>query len=143
MPEFGIVRVFIIKIKLWLEQAINVSFEKACNMLNFAEFSGKMFLVYCESSNDSRTPVGVLLLSFRGVFFASIERIGIFSGSTIYSDAGRGTGIEESFGVFGVFGVLFCRNKELGLEIRNLVLKIANFSVSGFCDMRRISLDTF
>jgi hypothetical protein len=74
-------------------------------MLDFAEFNGKMFLVYYENSDDSRTPVGVLLLSFRGVFFASIERIGIFCGSATYSDAGRGMGIEESF---GVFGVLFC-----------------------------------
>jgi hypothetical protein len=74
-------------------------------MLDFAEFGGKMFLVYYESSNDSRTPVGVLLLLFRGVFFASIERIGIFCGSMTYSDAGRGMGIEE---LFGVFGVLFC-----------------------------------
>jgi hypothetical protein len=102
MPEFEIVRMFIIKIKLWLEQAISVSFKKACNMLDFAEFSGKMFLIYYEGSDDNRTPVGVLLLSFRGVFFASIERIGIFCGSTIYSDAGRGMGIEELFGVFGV-----------------------------------------
>jgi hypothetical protein len=105
MPKFGIVRVFIIKMKLWLEQAINVFFEKACNMLDFAEFGGKMFLVYYKSSNDSRTPVGVLFLSFRDVFFASIEKIGIFCGSTAYSDAGRGMGIKESF---GVFGVLFC-----------------------------------
>jgi hypothetical protein len=74
-------------------------------MLNFAEFGGKVFLVYCENSDDSRTPVGVLLLSFRGVFFASIERIGIFCDSATYSDAGRGMGIEELFGVFGVF---FC-----------------------------------
>jgi hypothetical protein len=79
----------------------SVSFKKACNMLDFAEFDGKMFLVYYENSNDSRTPAGVLLLSFRGVFFASIERIGIFCDSTTYSDAGRGMGIEESFGVFG------------------------------------------
>jgi hypothetical protein len=140
MPEFGIVKVFIVKMKLRLEQAIGIFFEKACNMLDFAEFGGKMFFVYYESSDDSRTPVGVLLLLFRGVFFASIERIGIFCGSAIYSDAGRGMGIEESF---GVFGVLFCRDKELGLEIRNLVLEVANFSVSGFCDMRKISLDTF
>jgi hypothetical protein len=105
MPKFGIVRVFIIKMKLWLEQAIGVFFEKACNMLDFAEFGGKMFFVYCKGSDDSRTLVGVLLLSFRGVFFASIEKIGIFCGSTAYSDAGRGMGIEESF---GVFGVLFC-----------------------------------
>jgi hypothetical protein len=103
MPKFGIVRVFIIKIKLWLKQAIGVSFEKACNMLDFAEFGGKIFLVYCESSNDSRTPVDVLLLLFRGILFASIEKIGIFCGSTAYSNAGRGIGIEESFGVFGVF----------------------------------------
>jgi hypothetical protein len=32
MPKFGIVRVFIIKMKLWLEQAIGVPFEKACNV---------------------------------------------------------------------------------------------------------------
>jgi hypothetical protein len=56
-------------------------------MLDFAEFDGKMFLVYYKNSNDSRTPVDVLLLSFRGIFFASIERIGIFYGSTAYSDA--------------------------------------------------------
>jgi hypothetical protein len=74
-------------------------------MLDFAEFGRKMFLVNYKSSNDSRTPVGVLLLLFRRVFFASIERIGIFCGSTIYSDAGRGMGIEK---LFGVFGVLFC-----------------------------------
>jgi hypothetical protein len=140
MPKFGIVKMFIIKIKLWLEQAIGVSFKKACNMLNFAEFGRKMFLVYCENSDDSRTLVGILLLSFRGIFFASIERIGIFYGSTAYSDAGRGIGIEKSF---GVFGVLFYRDKELGLEIRNLVLEIADFSVSGSCGMRKISLDTF
>jgi hypothetical protein len=73
-------------------------------------------------------------------FFASIERIGIFCGSTIYSNAGRGMGIEESF---GVFGVLFCRGKELALEVCNLVLKIADFSVSGSRGMRKISLDTF
>jgi hypothetical protein len=47
-------------------------------MLNFAEFGGKVFLVYCKGSDDSRTLIGVLLLSFRGVFFASIEKIGIF-----------------------------------------------------------------
>jgi hypothetical protein len=140
MPEFGIVRVFIIKMKLRLEQAIGIFFEKACNMLDFAEFGGKMFLVYYKSSNDSRTLIGVLLLLFRGIFFASIERIGIFYSSAIYSDAGRGMGIEESF---GVFGVLFYRNKKLGLEIRNLVLEVANFSVSGFCGMRKILLDTF
>jgi hypothetical protein len=140
MPKFGIVKVFIIKMKLWLEQAIGVSFEKACNMLDFAEFGGKVFLVYYEGSNDSRTPVSVLLLSFRGILFASIERIGIFCGSTTYSDAGRGIGIEKSF---GVFGVLFCRDKKLGLKIRNLVLEIADFSVSGFCGIRKISLDTF
>jgi hypothetical protein len=140
MPKFEIVRVFIIKMKLWLEQAIGVSFEKACNMLDFAEFGGKMFLVYYKGSDDSRTPVGVLLLLFRGVFFASIERIGIFCGSTAYSDAGRGMGIEESF---GVFGVLLYRGKELSLEIRNLVLKVADFSVSGSCGVRRVSLDTF
>jgi hypothetical protein len=29
------------------------------------------------------------------------------------------------------------------LKIRNLVLKIADFSVFGFCDMRKISLDIF
>jgi hypothetical protein len=132
--------VFIIKMKLWLEQMISVFFEKACNMLDFAEFGGKMFLVYYESSDDSRTPVGVLLLSFRGVFFVSIERIGIFCDSTAYSDAGRGIGIEKSF---GVFGVLFYRDKELGLKIRNLVLEIADFSVSGSCGVRKISLDTF
>jgi hypothetical protein len=80
-------------------------FEKACNMLDFAEFDSKMFFVYYEGSNDSRTLVGVLLLSFRGIFFASIERIGIFCGSTTYSDAKRGISIKESFGVFGVF---FC-----------------------------------
>jgi hypothetical protein len=115
-------------------------FKKAFNMLNFAEFDGKMFLVYCESLNDSHTPVGVLLLLFRGIFFASIEKIGIFCGSTTYSDAGRGINIKESF---GVFGVLFYRGKKLGLEIRNLVLEIADFSVSESCDMRKISLDTF
>jgi hypothetical protein len=109
-------------------------------MLDFAEFGGKVFLVYCKSSDDSRTSVGVLLLSFRGVFFASIERIGIFYDSTAYSDAGRGMGIEESF---GVFGVLFYRGKKLGLEIRNLVLEVADFSVSGFCGVRKVSLDTF
>jgi hypothetical protein len=109
-------------------------------MLNFAEFDGKMFLVYCKSSNDSRTPVGVLLLLFRDIFFASIERIGIFCDSMAYSDAGRGIGIKESF---GVFGVLFYQNKKLGLEIRNLILEIANFSVSKSCDMRKISLNTF
>jgi hypothetical protein len=140
MPKFGIVRVFIIKMKLWLEQAIGLFFKKACNMLNFAEFGGKMFLVYYENSDDNRTPIGVLLLLFRDIFFASIERIGIFYGSTTYSDAGRGMGIEESF---GVFGVLFCRNKKLGLKIRNLVLKVANFSVFGSCDVRKISFDTF
>jgi hypothetical protein len=101
MPEFEIVRVFIIKIKLRFEQAIGVFFKKACNMLDFAEFGSKMFFVYYEGSDDSRTLVGVLLLLFCGVFFASIERIGIFCGST-YSDAGRGIGIEKSFGVFGV-----------------------------------------
>jgi hypothetical protein len=69
------------------------------------KFDGKMFLVYYKSSNDNRTPVNVLLLSFRGVFFASIERIGIFCGSTTYSDAQRSMGIKESF---GVFGILFC-----------------------------------
>jgi hypothetical protein len=140
MPKFGIMRVFIIKMKLWFEQAIGVFFEKACNMLDFAEFGGKMFLVYCKGSDDSRTPVVILLLSFCGIFFASIERIGIFCGSTAYSDAGRGMGIEESFGVFGVF---FCRGKKLGLEIRNLVLEVADFSVSGSCDVRKISFDTF
>jgi hypothetical protein len=102
MPKFGIVRVFIIKMKLWLEQAIGVFFKKACNMLDFAKFGGKMFLVYCKGSDDSRTPVGILLLSFRGVFFASIERIGMFCDSTAYSNARRGMGIEKSFGVFGV-----------------------------------------
>jgi hypothetical protein len=140
MPEFKVVRVFIVKIKLRFEQAIGIFFEKACNMLDFAEFGRKIFLVYYENSNDSRTLVGILLLLFRRVFFASIERIGIFYGSTTYSDAGRGIGIEESF---GVFGVLFCRNKKLGLKIRNLVLKVANFSVFQFCDMRKISLDAF
>jgi hypothetical protein len=95
--------VFIIKIKLWLEQAIGVFFEKACNMLDFAEFGGKVFLVYYKDSDDSCTLIGVLLLSFRGIFFASIERIGIFCGSTAYSNARRGIGIEKSFGVFGVF----------------------------------------
>jgi hypothetical protein len=99
-----------------------------------------MFLIYYENSNDSRTPVSVLLLSFRGIFFASIKRIGIFHGSTTYSDAGRGMGIEESF---GVFGVLLYQGKKLGLEVRNLVLEVTNFSVSGSCDMRKISLDTF
>jgi hypothetical protein len=102
MPKFGIVRIFIIKIKLWLEQAIGVFFEKACNMLDFAKFGGKMFFVYYKSSNDNRTLVGVLFLLFRDFFFASIKRIGIFCGSTTYSDAGRGISIEESFGVFGV-----------------------------------------
>jgi hypothetical protein len=140
MPKFGIVKMFIIKIKLWLEQAIGVFFEKACNMLDFAKFGGKVFFVYYEGSNDSRTPVGVLLLSFRGIFFASIERIGIFCGSTAYSNAGRGISIKKSF---GVFGVLLYRGKELGLEIRNLVLKVANFSVFGSCGVRKISLDTF
>jgi hypothetical protein len=109
-------------------------------MLDFAEFGGKMFLVYYKNSNDSRTPIGILLLSFRDVFFASIEKIGIFCGSTIYSNAGRGMGIEKSF---GVFCVLFYRGKKLGLEIRNLVLKVADLSVSGFCGLRKISLDTF
>jgi hypothetical protein len=109
-------------------------------MLNFAEFGGKMFFVYCKNSDDSRTPVGVLLLLFRGVFFASIEKIGIFCDSTAYSNAGRGIGIEE---LFGVFGVLFYRGKKLGLKIRNLVLKIADFSVFGSCGVRKISLDTF
>jgi hypothetical protein len=78
-------------------------FKKACNMLDFAKFGGKMLFVYYEGSDDSRTPVGVLLLSFRDIFFASIEKIGIFYGSTTYSNAGRSIGIEESFGVFGVF----------------------------------------
>jgi hypothetical protein len=109
-------------------------------MLDFAEFGSKVFLVYYKGSNDSRTLVGVLLLSFRDIFFASIERIGIFYGSATYSDAGRGIGIEESF---GVFGVLFYQGKKLGLEIRNLVLEVANFSVSGSCGMRKISFDTF
>jgi hypothetical protein len=77
-------------------------FKKACNMLDFAEFDSKMFLVYYENSNDNRTPVGVLFLLFRDIFFASIERIGIFCNSTIYSNAGRGISIEKSFGVFGV-----------------------------------------
>jgi hypothetical protein len=77
-------------------------------MLDFAEFGGKMFFVYYESSDDSRTLVGILLLSFRDIFFASIGRIAIFCGSTTYSDAGRNISIEESF---GVFGVLFYRNK--------------------------------
>jgi hypothetical protein len=140
MLKFGIIRMFIIEIKLRFEQAISVFFKKACNMLDFAEFGGKMFLVYYKSSNDSRTPVGILLLSFYGVFFASIERIRIFCDSTTYSNAGRGMGIEKSF---GVFGVLLCRDKELGLKIRNLVLEIADFSISGSCDMRKISLDTF
>jgi hypothetical protein len=102
MPKFGIIRVFIIKIKLWLEQAIGLFFKKACNMLDFAEFDGKIFLIYCKNSNDSRTPISVLLLSFRDIFFASIERIGIFCNSTAYSNAGRGISIEKSFGVFGV-----------------------------------------
>jgi hypothetical protein len=93
---------FIIKIKLWLEQTIGVFFEKACNMLDYAEFDSKMFLVYYEGSDDSRTLIGVLLLSFCDIFFASIERIGVFCGSTTYSDAGRGMCIEKSFGVFGV-----------------------------------------
>jgi hypothetical protein len=119
---------------------IGVFFEKACNMLDFAEFNGKIFLVYYKNSDDSRTPVGVLLLLFRDILFASIERIGIFYGSTIYSDAGRGISIEESF---DVFGVLFYRGKKLGLKIRNLVLKIADFSVSGFCDICKISLNIF
>jgi hypothetical protein len=56
-----------------------------------------------------------------------------------YSDAGRGMGIKKSF---GVFGVLLYRGKKLGLEIRNLVLEIADF-VSRVCDIRRISLNTF
>jgi hypothetical protein len=68
-------------------------------MLDFAKFGGKMFFVYYENSDDNRTPVGVLLLSFRGIFFRSIERIGIFCGSTTYSDARRGIGIKKSFGV--------------------------------------------
>jgi hypothetical protein len=140
MPKFGIVKVFIIKMKLWFEQAIGVFFKKACNMLDFAEFGGKMFFVYYKNSNDSRTPVGVLLLLFRGILFASIEKIEIFCNSTTYSDAGRGIGIEKSFGVFGVF---FYQGKKLSLEIRNLVLEIADFSVSESCDMRKISLDTF
>jgi hypothetical protein len=38
-------------------------------MLDFAEFNGKMFFVYYKGSDDSRTPVGVLFLSFRGIFF--------------------------------------------------------------------------
>jgi hypothetical protein len=109
-------------------------------MLYFAKFSSKMFLVYYKGSNDSRTLVGILLLLFRDIFFASIKRIRIFCGSTTYSDARRGMGIEKSF---GVFGVLFYRNKKLGLKIRNLVLEIADFSVSGFCGMRKISFDTF
>jgi hypothetical protein len=109
-------------------------------MLDFAEFGGKMFFVYYKGSNDNRTLVGILLLLFRGIFFVNIERIGIFCDSTTYSDAGRGMSIEKSF---GVFGVLFCRGKKLGLEICNLVLKIADFSVFKFCDMRKISLDTF
>jgi hypothetical protein len=75
-------------------------------MLDFVKFSSKMFFVYYKSSNDSRTLVGILLLSFRGVFFASIENIGIFCGSTTYSDAGRSMSIEKSFGVFGVFFLL-------------------------------------
>jgi hypothetical protein len=140
MLKFEIVRVFIIKMKLWFEQTISVFFEKAYNMLDFAEFDGKMFLVYYKGSNDSRTPLDILLLSFRDIFFASIERIEIFCNSTAYSDAGRGIGIEESFGVFGVF---FYQNKKLSLKIRNLVLKVADFSVSEFCGMRRVSLDTF
>jgi hypothetical protein len=74
-------------------------------MLNFAKFGSKVFFVYYKGSKDNRTLVGVLLLSFRGILFASIERIEIFCGSTIYSNAGRGMGIEESL---GVFGVLFC-----------------------------------
>jgi hypothetical protein len=109
-------------------------------MLDFAEFDGKMFFVYYKGSNDNRTPVGVLLLLFRNIFFASIERIGIFCGSTTYSNAGRGISIKESF---GVFGVLLYRGKKLGLKIRNLVLEVADFSVSKFCGMRKISLDTF
>jgi hypothetical protein len=72
-------------------------------MLNFAKFGGKMFFVYYKSSNDNRTLVSVLLLSFHGVFFASIEKIEIFCNSTTYLDAGRSIGIKESFGVFGVF----------------------------------------
>jgi hypothetical protein len=140
MPKFEIVKMFIIKMKLWLEQAIGVFFEKACNMLDFAEFGGKMFLIYYESSNDSRTPIGILLLSFRGILFASIKRIGIFCNSTAYSNARRGIIIEESF---GVFGVLFCRNKKLGLKIRNLVLKVADFSISKSCGVRKVSLDIF
>jgi hypothetical protein len=109
-------------------------------MLDFAEFGGKMFFVYYKSSNDSRTLVGILLLLFRDIFFVSVERIGIFCGSTTYSDAGRGISIEKSFDVFGVF---LYRGKKLSLEIRNLVLKITDFSVSGSCCMRKISLDTF
>jgi hypothetical protein len=108
-------------------------------MLDFAEFGSKMFLVYYESSDDSRTLVGVLLLSFRGILFASIKKIGIFCGSATYSNARRSMGIKKSF---GVFGVLLYRGKKLGLKIRNLVLKVANFSVSGSYDVRRISLDT-
>jgi hypothetical protein len=38
-------------------------------MLDFAEFGSKMFFVYYKSSDDSRTLVDVLLLSFRGIFF--------------------------------------------------------------------------
>jgi hypothetical protein len=109
-------------------------------MLDFAKFGSKVFFVYYEGSNDNRTPVGVLLLSFRGILFASIERIRIFCGSTTYSDAGRGMGIEKSFGVFGVF---LYRSKKLGLKIRNLVLEVADFSVFRSCGVRKISLDTF
>jgi hypothetical protein len=47
-------------------------------MLDFAKFGGKMFLVYCENSDDNRTPVGILLLSFRGVFSLALKESGFF-----------------------------------------------------------------
>jgi hypothetical protein len=79
-------------------------------MLDFAKFNGKMFFVYYKGLNDNRTLIGILLLFFCGIFFASIERIGIFCGSTTYSNAGRGMSIEESFGVFGVFFFVEVKN---------------------------------
>jgi hypothetical protein len=47
-------------------------------MLDFAEFNNKMFLVYCKNSNESRTLVGVLLLSFRGIFSLALKGLGFF-----------------------------------------------------------------
>jgi hypothetical protein len=51
-----------------------------------------MFLVYYKSSNDNRTPVGVLLLSFRDVFFASVKgsrcrRLKVCELNAVYSKA--------------------------------------------------------